>query len=525
MAPRRPFISGAAALLLALIATVPYLGLPTGWLRRGVLHVAPDGFDGYPGQSRRWAVRTIQRAADMAEPGETILIWPGIYRESVRLRRGGRPGRPVMLRAAVPGQAVISGAADPAVMRSWRWRPAGWHLWSTAVDWRVLGLRWRGINAYRSVSPEHLRRICGRPGAWPAFSSEERRLWLCLPGGEHPSLEQLEVRRPMPNRTRSGGHQVASLWIEAADVEVRDLRFDFVVMAAIQLWKAERVRIEGNQFVGADVAINDNASLSPPQAITIRRNFSQCYPLYEWGRQGWLSWQDLYPYSNCSLLWLRGKDIEVDHNIMVQVGDGIKLSPDGGRNRASHNLIVESTDDAFEFDGAARHLQVTGNLILNSFVAFALSPVATGPLLISDNTVLIEPRAAVVGYGVLLKLMGGPIRNATLLRNAYAGYSLGNGVPDSPLTNVRLEANALALVSPSNHSIAQAAQIQWQGNRYTRLSPTGWQQILANPAPLRSLGVAPPALGPIGPAWMDLSRDPAAQALRPFLSSPWLQGR
>ena len=102
-AHHRHGIAGATAALLALSATVNYLQPPSGWLRRGVVHVAPDGSDGFLGQSRRFAVRTIQRAAWIAEPGETILIWPGIYRESVRLKRGGLPGRPLVLRAAEPG--------------------------------------------------------------------------------------------------------------------------------------------------------------------------------------------------------------------------------------------------------------------------------------------------------------------------------------------------------------------------------------------------------------------------------------
>ena len=99
------------ALALALGVSVLYLRPPTAWLRQGVVHVAPDGFDGRLGQSRRYALATIQRAADLAGPGETILVWPGVYPEAIHLRRGGRPGQPVVLRAASPGRAVIKGAA------------------------------------------------------------------------------------------------------------------------------------------------------------------------------------------------------------------------------------------------------------------------------------------------------------------------------------------------------------------------------------------------------------------------------
>jgi hypothetical protein len=94
---------------MAFVVSVLYLRPPTAWLRQGVVHVAPDGFDGRLGQSRRYALRSIQRAADLAGPGETILVWPGVYPEEIHLRRGGRPGQPVVLRAASPGRAVITG--------------------------------------------------------------------------------------------------------------------------------------------------------------------------------------------------------------------------------------------------------------------------------------------------------------------------------------------------------------------------------------------------------------------------------
>ena len=36
------------------------------------------------------------------------------------------------------------------------------------------------------------------------------------------------------------------------------------------------------------------------------------------------------------------------------------------------------------------------------------------------------------------------------------GYSLGNGAPDSPLTDLRIEANGFATLTPRNHGLAQA---------------------------------------------------------------------
>ncbi len=516
--------AGLAVACAALVgACLVYVQPPTGWLRRGVLHVAPHGLDGFVGHSRRFAVRTIQRAADLAEPGETILIWPGIYREEVFLRRGGRPGRPLVIRAALPGQAVISGGADPTITASWRWQARGDHLWSTPVREAVDGLRWDGVMAFRSGALRHLRQICSRPGAWPAFTFSNGEIWLCLPRGERPEQGRVEVTRPMPPRTQSGGHQVASLWIEAPHVEVRDLRFDFAVMAAIQLWNTHHVLIDGNHFEGADVAINGNPSLLPLRQIRVSRNLSSCYPLYEWNREGWLSWSEVYSYSNCTLVWLGGSDMTVDRNIILQSGDGIKISPSGGRSEVRNNLIAETTDDAFEFDGPARQLLVAGNVVFNSFVVFAPSPVTDGPLLITDNTALISPFHPRKGYGVLLKLMGGAIQNVQLRQNIYLGYQLGFGVADSPLSAVGIEANGFATVRAPEEGLAHVDQIQWVGNRFSRISLAEWAAAIHTPSVLASVGAGVVALPPVGPPWMDLFNDRATLSLRPYLKSPWLQ--
>ena len=36
------------------------------------------------------------------------------------------------------------------------------------------------------------------------------------------------------------------------------------------------------------------------------------------------------------------------------------------------------------------------------------------------------------------------------------GYSIGNGAPGSPLTDLRIEANGFATLTPRNHDLAQA---------------------------------------------------------------------
>ena len=104
----------------------------------------------------------------------------------------------------------------------------------------------------------------------------------------------------------------------------------------------------------------------------------------------------------------------------------------------------------------------------------------------------------------LLKLMGGPSRRVTLQRNLYLGYSLGNGAPDSPLTDLRIEANGFATLTPRNHGLAQADQIRWRANRYEIIAFPRWRQGLGDGSILNAVGGRPRSLGPVGPAWIVL---------------------
>lgn len=118
MTTRLPSFRAALALLL----------LPAAATAR-TYHVAPHGDDSASGAAGT-PLRTIQRGAELAQPGDTVLVAPGIYRERIAPPRGGEPGRPIVFRSAIPHAAIVRGSVE------WRpaWRREGPTIWSAVLD-------------------------------------------------------------------------------------------------------------------------------------------------------------------------------------------------------------------------------------------------------------------------------------------------------------------------------------------------------------------------------------------------------
>ncbi|WP_419194065.1 right-handed parallel beta-helix repeat-containing protein [Novipirellula herctigrandis] len=88
----------------------------------------PDASDDNIGAfDRPWA--TISRAADVANPGDVVIIHAGVYREQVRPKRSGTQSQPICFAAADGDQVVISGAD---VITDWE--PAADGIWKKR-DW------------------------------------------------------------------------------------------------------------------------------------------------------------------------------------------------------------------------------------------------------------------------------------------------------------------------------------------------------------------------------------------------------
>jgi len=106
----------------------------------GELHVATCGNDSNPG-TQAAPLRTIQRGAELAQPGDSITVHEGVYRERITPPRGGESDARRIVYQAAPGErAVVKGSE---VVKGWE--KVGNDTWKAMVPNRLFG----AFNPYR----------------------------------------------------------------------------------------------------------------------------------------------------------------------------------------------------------------------------------------------------------------------------------------------------------------------------------------------------------------------------------------
>jgi len=113
--------------VVVFVPTIVSAALPclaaTLWVDPGSTVQVADGSIDSPFQ-------TIGAAMKVAQPGDTVTVRRGVYRESVALP-SGEPGLPITLRAAEGQRVVVSGCVPVG-----GWKSIGDGLWVTTLDWR-----------------------------------------------------------------------------------------------------------------------------------------------------------------------------------------------------------------------------------------------------------------------------------------------------------------------------------------------------------------------------------------------------
>ncbi len=98
------------------------------------LHVATSGSDRADGTPSR-PFRTINRAAALAQPGDTVVVHEGEYREWVQPRHSGLSDQRRITYTTAPGEHVVIKGSEQIT----EWDPVGGDVWTVAVTNDLFG--------------------------------------------------------------------------------------------------------------------------------------------------------------------------------------------------------------------------------------------------------------------------------------------------------------------------------------------------------------------------------------------------
>jgi Right handed beta helix region/Protein of unknown function (DUF1565) len=283
------------------------------------LHVAPTGSDHSDG-SEQHPFQTISRAAWLAQPGDTVVVHGGVYREWVRPRNSGLSERRRITYTAAAGEQVVIKGSEQVT---------GWHQLDGNV-WRVEVPN----TLFGSFNP-FAEEINGDWIVYPDPTTPKKHLGEVYLNGTsfYEVASRSEVADP-PLRT-----EVVDHWTASVD-EVRNPEQTQLV------WYAEvdndSTRIWAN-FQGADpnselVEINVRRSVFYPgenhiDYITVR-GFELAHAATPWApptadqpglvgpnwAKGWIIEDNVIHDAKCSAISI-GKERSTGHNFATMRGD------------------------------------------------------------------------------------------------------------------------------------------------------------------------------------------------------------
>jgi hypothetical protein len=433
--------------------------LPEPTLR--TLYVSLSGNDGNPGTSPGAPLRTVQRAANLSQPGDLILIQPGIYRESVTVPRSGTASQPIVFRAAATG-AILDGA-DAAIVAGAPWTPAAGGVYSLVPGFSTGHVVTDAGRLYSYASLAELQALgAGAPGG---FLFDGTTLHVKFADGSSPAVHAMHVARLEEGFVLDGlSHvRVESLEIRhygsgaygkgvylrySSDCVVRLCRIHEIGAAGVWVKGGDRHRIEDNEIWDTSIF-----------------NWPWDYA------KGSSAENDAVAFTDDV-----GRGNVVRRNVIHGTFNGIapcgSVAPASGVTNETDlygNVLYQHTDDAFEPEGYCANVRLWGNRMSFVHMAVAVAPAAPGPVWVVRNVAWrfgATRTSQVDGYlASALKINSGyatPVGPLLLYHNTL--------LTDAPGTD------AIALLNPGSSTFIRAVNNVIAGTRYAlyKVNPVTW---------------------------------------------------
>jgi hypothetical protein len=366
----------AAVLVVVLVVFVPGSTPPPGPSAPSPVptgpqvYVDPAGNDSNDGSQAR-PFQTIQKALDEAEPGTTINLAPGEYREQLATQRDGQPGAPITIKGPETGQD-----------RSGRYQAT---LYGTD---RIVSVD-HSYYVFEGFTIDGQEKLKGRPfpedmSAITAFKQsvardvEDGRLIYVGASDNSRDITGIEIR----NMFLSGaGGECVRLRNNAHDNVIADSVIQYCGMFGKKSDDGERAEFHNGEgvYIGTSpksdkqpMHENDASSGNQVTGNIIRTFGSECFNVKENAHDN--VFENNQCFGNTESAEFDGSNIELrGHNNIVRnntitgsEGVAIKIKSDSaeydkGGNIVEGNQISDVAAEAFQIESDARQGQMCGN--------------------------------------------------------------------------------------------------------------------------------------------------------------------
>lgn len=390
--------------------TVPAMGK--------IIYVAKTGKDTNDG-SQLSPLASVSKAAELAQPGDTVLVREGIYRGRVAPARGGVEGMPITYMAE-PGKTVVLRGSD-----EWKptWEPvpdrpnvfkavpdvAMFTDASQADGANPLEIQRKDakpgmtlgqvfLDSERMVQQQALNDIWKRPGTWHYLASE-KAIYLHFPDGKAPGTAMIELttqRRVFAPHVRGLGYiTLSGFTIEHAanqnpggfyEGDVKRNQAGMVGVRSGHHWIIENNIIRFANSLGIDCGVegmppdieNVDQSVKVPSFPIIRNNV-----ISDNGTGGMMCW--------------RVQDAQIVNNVFERNNHHRETGPESaaikfhGSQRAQiiGNLFRNNLAFGMYTDNGDRDARIRQNVFLNNMSAGVFVELPRGTNNTVDNNIIV----------------------------------------------------------------------------------------------------------------------------------------
>jgi MYXO-CTERM domain-containing protein len=347
---------------------------------------AAVGDDGNPGTEAQ-PKKSITGAADVAGPGDTVVVFPGVYREQV-LPRGGSVNNPLVFRARGDG-VILDGAQEDIAAGAATWTSAGNGVWFTSFAGESRYAAFQSTRLYDYQALADLLAGNGNIGMANAIAggffvdTTAQRLYVKLPDGSSPQGVGVDVA-VLPSAFLVDG--VGDVVIEG--FEIRHFGSVQYSGVGVDLRDANRCWVRNNVFHHLNTAVRIRRALAHENVV--ENNTFRDSSVYGW------------PWASAKAHTPEASAVEVSHghgnivrwNDLQGSFNGIYAGAFGDSDEEIardtdiyENQLAFHGDDGLELEGAVLRVRAWENRMVEVYNAVSLAPVELGPVMLVRNVI------------------------------------------------------------------------------------------------------------------------------------------